>query len=92
MKAKIVRESLNEDYYSDHNLDVYDKIVDYILGITEFEGTEEEKNIVREEYKDIILNDPYLHDMIERAKYKGEAESFGDVMELARKVYDQIRD
>lgn len=90
MKAKLIRESLNEDYYKEHGLNIYDKIVDYVIGISDFVGSEEEKEALREEYKNIILNSDLLRGIIERAEQRGEAESIEDIVKLGKIVYNYI--
>ena len=88
MRARFV----NEDYYKDHGLDVYDKIVDYVFGLNDENYNEKDKEIIKQEYKDIILNDPYLYDMIEKEKIKGKTDSIKDIMRLGRIVYDKLGD
>jgi hypothetical protein len=92
MRAKLVKETLNEDYYDAHGLNIYNKIADYILGRSDFEGTESERDEARGLYASMIKKSPELSSMVTNAQERGEDSSVRDVLRLAGKIYDTLRE
>jgi len=86
MKAKLVRESLNEDFYDDNDLGLIDKLVDYIVGKVDSDVSSSK---LRKYYMSQLQQFPDISELIMKAEMKPKL-SMGDILRLGDLIIKKL--